>query len=50
MTGQAKDEEEEDCRHAVNSFGDMLSRCLAPLCRLILSLSLWNFGVDVAPL
>ena len=37
-------------RHAVKSFGEMLSSCLAPLSRLILLLSLWSFSVDVAPL
>ena len=38
------------CRHAVKSLGEMLSPCLTPLCSLILSLSLWSFRVDVAPL
>ena len=38
------------CRHAVKSFGEILSPCLTPLCRLILSLSLWSVRVDVAPL
>ena len=38
------------CRHAVKSFGEMLSPCLTPLCEVILSLSLWCFKVDVAPL
>ena len=38
------------CRHAVKGFGEILSPCLTPLCRLILSLSLWSFRVDVAPL
>ena len=38
------------CRHAVKSLGDMLSSCLTPFCSLILSLSLWSFRVDVAPL
>ena len=38
------------CRHAVKSSGEILSPCLTPLCRLILSPSLWSFRVDVAPL
>ena len=38
------------CRHAVKSLGDMLSPCLTLLCSLIVSLSLWSFRVDVAPL
>ena len=38
------------CRNAVKSLGEMLSPCLTPLCGLILSLSLWSFRVDVAPL
>ena len=38
------------CRHAVKSFGEMSSPYLTPLCRLFLSLSMWSFRVDVAPL
>ena len=33
------------CRHAVKSFGEILSPCLTPLCRLILSLSLRSFRI-----
>ena len=36
--------------HAVNSLGDILSPSLAPLSSLILSLSLWSFRTEVAPL
>ena len=38
------------CRHAVKSLGEIVSPCLTPLCSLILSLYLWSFRVDAAPL
>ena len=36
------------CRHDVNSLGEMLSPCLAPLPSLNFSLSLWSRRTDVA--
>ena len=38
------------CRHDVNSLGEMLSPCLAPLLSMIFSLSLWSHRTDVASL